>query len=219
MTSIVFLNGAPSTGKTTLARGLHARLPGPVFYQSLDDFRRSIRAEFWLRGRVPGLFDRVVEAYVSCLREIALRGIDIVAESIILPADLPRYDALFGEFDVTLIGITCPLPVLRQRELQRDDRYNGPLEPDLSDYEALGAHSYELLIDTSTESTSTSLQRIIQHLSERGAGDGVGAVEERDAGVEGEGPAERFGGAQVRSDGSAEGWIGDGRDQRDRLGG
>ncbi|MEV8374815.1 AAA family ATPase [Kribbella sp. NPDC056861] len=160
MTRIVFLNGAPSTGKTTLARALHASLPDPVFYQSLDDFRRSIRPEFWRRGRVPGLFERVVDAYVSCLREVALRGIDVVAESVILPADLPRYDVLFGEFDVTLIGVTCPLPVLRERELRRTDRYNGPLEPDLTEYEVLGTHSYELLIDTSAESTGTSVQRI-----------------------------------------------------------
>src|SRR5687767_9430771 len=117
MSRIVFLNGAPSTGKTTLATALHQALPTPVFYQSLDDFRGAIQPEFWLRGRVPGLFDRFVDAYLSCLRELAAHGFDLVAESIIRPSDLPRYDELFGAFDVILIGITCPLPVLREREL------------------------------------------------------------------------------------------------------
>lgn len=168
MSRIIFLNGAPSTGKTTIARALHQALPAPVFYQSLDDFRSSIRPEFWIHGRTPGLFDRVVDAYLSCLRELAGHGFDIVAESIILPTDLPRYDELFGAFDVILIGVTCPLPVLRQRELNRSDRYNGFLEPDLTEYAALNSHAYELLIDTSTEPTETSLTRILDHLSEQG---------------------------------------------------
>jgi chloramphenicol 3-O phosphotransferase len=164
MSRIVFLNGAPSTGKTTLARALHAALPGPVFYQSLDDFRSSIRSEFWLHGRVPGLFERVVDTYVACLREVAAHGLDIVAESLILPTDLPRYDELFGSFDVTMIGITCPLAEIRRREAGRTDRYNGFLEPDVPTYEALATHTYDMLIDTSAESTSTSLQRILREL-------------------------------------------------------
>ncbi|WP_433016228.1 phosphotransferase-like protein [Kribbella sp. CA-294648] len=167
MSRIVFLNGAPSTGKTTLATALHQALTTPAFYQSLDDFRAAIQPEFWLRGRVPGLFDRFVDAYLSCLRELAGHGFDIVAESIIRPSDLPRYDELFGAFDVILIGITCPLPVLRERELHRTDRYNGFLEPDIALYDALATHSYELLIDTSGEPTETSVARILSYLSER----------------------------------------------------
>jgi chloramphenicol 3-O phosphotransferase len=174
MSRIVLLNGAPSTGKTTLARALHATLPGPVFYQSLDDFRASIRPEFWIHGRVPGLFDRLVDTYVSCLREVAAHDLDIVAESLILPTDLPRYDELFGDFDVTIIGITCPLPEIRRREALRTDRYNGFLEPDLPTYEAVNSNVYDLLIDTSSESTSASLRRIVDHL-ERETGDGVGS--------------------------------------------
>jgi chloramphenicol 3-O phosphotransferase len=175
MSRIVFLNGAPSTGKTTLARALHAALPGPVFYQSLDDFRSSIRPEFWIHGRVPGLFEQLVDTYVACLREVAAHGLDIVAESLILPSDLPRYAELFDDFDVRMIGITCPLPEIRRREAQRTDRYNGFLEPDVPTYEAVNSNIYELMIDTSTEPTGTSLQRILRHLEEPSDGD-VGSV-------------------------------------------
>jgi chloramphenicol 3-O phosphotransferase len=164
MSRIVFLNGAPSTGKSTLARAVHASLPGPVFYQSLDEFRSSIRPEFWIHGRVPGLFERVVDTYVACLREVAAHGLDVVAESLILPADLPRYAELFGSFDVRMIGITCPLAEIRRREAERTDRYNGFLEPDVPTYEAVNSNVYDLLIDTSTEPTQTSLQRILDHL-------------------------------------------------------
>jgi chloramphenicol 3-O phosphotransferase len=164
MSRIVFLNGAPSTGKTTLARALHAALPGPVFYQSLDDFRSGIRPEFWLHGRVPGLFERVVDTYVAYLREVAEHGLDVVAESLIVPADLPRYGELFGDFEMVMIGVTCPLAEIRRREAQRTDRYNGFLEPDVPTYEALARHDYELLIDTSSEPTSASLRRILRYL-------------------------------------------------------
>ncbi|MEV6413512.1 AAA family ATPase [Kribbella sp. NPDC051718] len=175
MSRIVFLNGAPSTGKTTLARALHAALPGPVFYQSLDDFRGSIRPEFWIHGRVPGLFERVVDTYVACLRDVAAHGLDVVAESLILPADLPRYAELFGSFDVTMVGITCPLVEIRRREAGRTDRYNGFLEPDVATYEAVNSIAYELLIDTSTEPTGTSLERILRYLDKRFVGSVTGS--------------------------------------------
>jgi hypothetical protein len=56
----------------------------------------------------------------------------------------------------------------------RTYRYNGFLEPDVPAYEALATHTYEMLIDTSAESTSTSLQRILRYL-EKDAGSAVGS--------------------------------------------
>ncbi|NEA31701.1 hypothetical protein G3I17_08475 [Streptomyces sp. SID13031] len=112
----MFLNGAPSTGKTTLATALHQALPRPAFYQSLDTFRGAIRPDFWTRGNIPSLFSRVLDAYLPCLREVAAQGFDVIAESIILPADLPRHAELFAGHDVILIGITCPR---RQRAERR----------------------------------------------------------------------------------------------------
>lgn len=164
---IVFLNGSPSAGKTTLARALHAALPEPVFYQSLDDFRGSIRDPFWARGAIADLFDRVLTAYLACLREIAGQGFPVIAESIITPAELPRYVELFGEFEVVLIGVRCPLPIVRERELLRTDRLNGPHELDLTEFDQVQRHAYELEIDTSAEPTAASVARIVTQLSAR----------------------------------------------------
>jgi chloramphenicol 3-O phosphotransferase len=169
-TRIVFLNGSPSAGKSTLARAVHAGLPEPTFYQSLDEFRGSIRDAFWQRGRISDLFDRVLGAWLVCLREVALRGFPVVAESIILPADLPRYCELFGEFEVVLIGVSCPLPVARERDLLRTDRLNGPHELDVAEFSEVRQHDYELQVDTSRETTAESVARILTHLAERPVG-------------------------------------------------
>ncbi len=168
-TSVVLLNGAPSAGKTTLARALHRALPEPTFYLSLDDFRQGIRVEFWTgETHVRDLFRRMVAAYLKSLEAVAEQGIDVVAEAVVLPDVAELYAPLFARFDVTLVGVRCPLAVSRRREARRSDRRNGPVELDVPEFELVHAHDYVLEVDTSVEPTDVSVARIRHAL----AGDG-----------------------------------------------
>lgn len=160
-TSVVLLNGSPSSGKTTLATALQAALPYPAFHLSLDEFRSGIRAEFWSTAGVAGLFQAMVRAHLRALSAVAAEGIPVVAESIILPETKPLYDPLFLDFDVTLIGVRCPLPVAQAREAARTDRHNGPVELDLPEFTIIHEQDYALEIDTAAESTQTAVQRIL----------------------------------------------------------
>ena len=74
-----------------------------------------------------------------------------MAESVITPAGLPRYVQIIGESEVVLIGVRCPLQVVRERESLRTDRYNGPLELNLTGFDQVNARAYELEVDTSIE--------------------------------------------------------------------
>jgi chloramphenicol 3-O phosphotransferase len=168
-TRIVFLNGAPSAGKSTLARALHPRLEQPTYYRSLDDFLLGIQGRFWAPPGVPGLFTDMREAWLAGLREVALRGYPVLSESVILPADRQHYEDLFGDFDVVLIGVRCPLAVAMQREAARVDRRGGKVELDVPGFDEVHRHDYPLEVDTSVESTEQSVGRILDFLYAREA--------------------------------------------------
>jgi chloramphenicol 3-O-phosphotransferase len=68
---------------------------------------------------------------------------------------------------VVLIGVRCPLPIVRERELLRTDRLNGPHELDLVEFDEVHHHAYEFEVDTSVEPTITSVARIVDHLAAR----------------------------------------------------
>jgi len=166
-TRIVFLNGTPSSGKSTLARALHPRLEEPTYYRSLDDFLVGIQERYWSSAGVPTLFADMRDAWLAGLREIALRGYPLLSESVVLPADREHYDDLFGEFDVVMIGVRCALPVAMQREADRSDRRTSRVDLDVPGFDDVHRHDYPLQVDTSVESTEQSVKRILEFLSSR----------------------------------------------------
>jgi chloramphenicol 3-O phosphotransferase len=166
---IVFLNGTPSSGKSTLARAIHPRLEAPTYYRSLDDFLLGIQDRFWSDAGVPGLFADMREAWLAGLREIALRGYPVLSESVIFPADLAHYDDLFGDFDVVMIGVRSPLAVATERETRRSDRRTSRVDLDVPGFDDVHRHDYPLQVDTSVEPTEQSVDRILEFLTSREA--------------------------------------------------
>lgn len=158
---MILLNGAPSAGKTTLARAVHEAVDTPMFYLSLDEFRGGIRAPLWSGDGVPGLFRRVMRAYLKTLAAVAEQGLPVVSEAVITPDVTEFYAPLFERFDVTLVGVRCPLTVNQERESRRTDRRNGPIDLDVAEFTLVHEHDYALEVDTSVETTSTSLDRIL----------------------------------------------------------
>src|SRR2546426_2030862 len=95
---VILLNGAPSSGKTTIARALHEVLEPPHWHRSFDEFCRGYLPRHWdawrgpwssPEGRAP--FVRVLHGYLRSLRAMAQVGHPIVAESVILPATRDLY--------------------------------------------------------------------------------------------------------------------------------
>lgn len=110
------------------------------------------------------LFQALVRTHLLALAAVAAQGIPVVAESIILPEAQPLYDPLLAKFDVTLIGVRCPLAVAQAREAARTDRHNDPVELDVPDFTIV--HSKTALgINTATESTQGAVHRILSTLA------------------------------------------------------
>ena len=148
---IIFVNGASSSGKTTLCRALQASLDLAFWHFSIDHLRdagilptqRIQDGEFpWAQLR-PAFFD----GYHRCLPALAAAGNNVLVEHIVETAAwMSLLLHLLEPFDVFFVGIHCPLAQLEKRESQRGDRRHGEARQDFATVHTFG--SYDLEIDS-----------------------------------------------------------------------
>ncbi|MEO8183021.1 MAG: AAA family ATPase [Deltaproteobacteria bacterium] len=172
-TPVILLNGASSSGKTTLARALQRALEAPFFYFSSDqlvaagvlpEVNRTVttgpRAWSTIRPRFFDGFHRATAA-------LAAAGNALIVEHVI--EFRSWYDdllELLADCDVFYVGVECPLPELERRERERGDRFIGEGRSHLDD----GVHTwgpYDLRIDTSLSTPEDNARRIQQAFHER----------------------------------------------------
>ena len=155
--TIIFLNGASSSGKTSLLRALQARLPDPFLDAGIDRFLwmlpgRYLNRPLWYD--VLGLADRagdtglmLISGMHHAIAALALRGNRVLADHVLVE---PRWVAecarLFARLPAYLIGVQCPLEILEQREAARKDRTLGQAR---KQFVAVHAHKiYDFSVDT-----------------------------------------------------------------------
>lgn len=151
---IIFLNGASSSGKSTLARALQAELEEPFLLVSSDQLvdaglvpgRREHGGPFdWWHQMRPRFF----AGFHRCLPGFADAGNDLIVEHIIEFAAWRRELAsLLAGLDVYLVGVHCDLDELDRRERYRGDRRVGEGRTHV---EIDGIHTfgpYDLEVDT-----------------------------------------------------------------------
>lgn len=162
---VIFLNGAPSVGKSSTARALHDLLQRPHFYLGLDEFRRGYPDRVWLADH-GNLFPRMVEVYLQTLAVLVRSGHDVVAEAMLTPQNEDRYLELFTG-PVIFVGITCDLTEAMRREAIRGDRRKGPIDLDLPELHALHDHGcYDAMIDTTSITPREAAERILPVLTD-----------------------------------------------------
>lgn len=133
--SIIFLHGASSSGKSTLAHMVQERIEKPFWHISIDHLRdagvlplgRVKAGDFtWREMRAP-----FFTGFHASLAAYAGAGNNLIVEHIL---DTPGWQGelaeLFRPFDVLFAALHCPLEELRRRELARGDRPVGSAEQD-----------------------------------------------------------------------------------------
>jgi len=125
---VILLNGASSSGKSTLAKALQAAMPEPFLHVSSDHFvdagmlprRTSDGGPFdWWRQLRPRFF----AGFHRCLPALAHAGNNLIVEHIIeFPAWRSQLADLLDGLDVFLIGVHCDVDEIDRRERERGNR-------------------------------------------------------------------------------------------------
>ena len=170
-TSIIFLNGASSAGKTTLALTLQKTLSRPYMYFSSDKLveanvlpsvdREAEDGEWAWRVIRPRFFD----GFHRCVAALATAGNALIVEHVIeFQVWLDDLVLLLAPFDVFFVGVHCPIEEMERREWARGDRRIGEGRSHLED----GVHSwgkYDFEVDTFLHSPEENARLIVAELA------------------------------------------------------
>lgn len=173
MSNIIFLNGTSSSGKSSLLKALQIRLQEPYLDMGIDKFiwmlpKRYLDRPLWddVLGKAHQsgpvgltLFSGMHHAIAAA----ASRGNNILADHVFVEkAWVDECAALFAGMNAYLVGLTCPLEILEQREKDRKDRTLGQAR---LQYEVIHKYTkYDLELDTSKLSIEECTEQVVERL-------------------------------------------------------
>jgi chloramphenicol 3-O phosphotransferase len=146
---VILLNGASSSGKTSIARALHSEIEEPFWHFSIDHLRdagvlpldRIRRGEF----RWAALRDAFFNGFHRSLPAFAGADNNLIVEHIVeTPEWRKQLITLLHGFDVFFVGVHCPLDELERREVARGDRPVGGARRDFETIHRLAIYDLEL---------------------------------------------------------------------------
>lgn len=160
---IIFLHGASSSGKSTLARALQKQIEMPFLHYSIDHLRDSgvlplarIKAgDFAWRDMRAALFS----GFHRSIAGFVLAGNNVIIEHILdTEGWLDELARLLSGCDVFMVGVHCPLDELRRREALRGDRPVGMAEKDFRSIHS--GMRYDFEVDT-TAALEDNVERVL----------------------------------------------------------
>ena len=172
---IILLNGASSSGKTSIVRALQECLDEPYLDAGLDKFLFMLPKRYLERPLWDDVLGLAVEAgetgrvLVSGMHRaiwaLALAGSNVIADHVLVePAWAEECARLFGDLPALFVGVRCPLEVLEARERSRKDRTLGQARLQFERVHAFAR--YDLEVDTSRYSPAVCAQQIRSRLLE-----------------------------------------------------
>jgi len=179
---IIIINGASSSGKTSLARALQEVWSTKLLYLSLDQLMSQLPFSYTGEGLNAELGfpirDNEVqvgpEGYklnqIFCKSALQLQsfGYDLVIDYVFLDEQIfEPFKVLLKEAETLLVGLHCDVEVLNSRNDQRKDRIAG-----LSIKQASRVHFmdkyYDLELDSSNRESADLASSILSHIDRTG---------------------------------------------------
>ncbi|APO75632.1 chloramphenicol phosphotransferase-like protein [Rhizobium etli 8C-3] len=135
MAHVIFLHGASSSGKSTIAKALQERIEKPFWHISIDHLRDAgmLPTERFKNGDFRWADSRAAffDGFHGSLKAFADAGNNLILEHI-LDTDgwLETLSDLLASHDVFFVAVHCPLELLIERETARGDRTVGSAKRD-----------------------------------------------------------------------------------------
>lgn len=173
--TIIILNGASSSGKSSLLAALQQRLDEPFLDLGIDKIIFSLPPRFLERPEWDEVLGRAVEAgplgmrlfsgMHRAIRSFALSGVNVLADHVLVHEYwLAECALLFAPLNAYLIGVGCPLETLEDRERSRPSRTPGQAR---AQFGLVHAHAvYDLEVNTALHTPDGCARRVIKRLAE-----------------------------------------------------
>jgi chloramphenicol 3-O phosphotransferase len=166
---IILIHGASSSGKSSIAGELQARIEAPFWHISIDHLRdagvlpmaRIRRGEFAWTGLREPFFD----GFHHALAAYARSGNNLIVEHIVETRDwMEDLVRLLTGFDVFFVRVHCGVEEMERREIARGDRRAGDAR---RDFETLPVFPYDLELDSTAIKAGESVDRLLAAWRER----------------------------------------------------
>lgn len=156
--TIIVLNGASSSGKTSILHALQDLLDEPYLEAGIDKFifmlpPRYLERPLWdsvlgLATQTGVAGHRLFSGMHRAIAELSRSGNNLLVDHVLVDqAWVQQCAALFSGLPAYLVGVHCPVEVLEQREAARRNRTPGQARAQFSK-----VHSYcvyDMVVDTS----------------------------------------------------------------------
>jgi len=163
---ILLLNGPSSAGKTTLAWELQTKAPDYWYWLPLDCFLDAVPSQLWDKNEGEG-FRIAFDFHHDCAKLISDQGKDIIVDTVLCGRDaFVSLEKKLDGYPVVMVKVICPVEELKRRELARGDRDIGLAASQANIMAPL--NTYDLIVDTYTQSTEECARRIMDLLANPG---------------------------------------------------
>jgi len=125
---VLFLNGASSSGKSSIAKVLQGMLGEPCIHLCIDDYLGVFQQGLWDKQEiVQPAWRSIIAGFHAAAAAIARAGNLVIVDDVLEeePPWVENLLELFDDLEVIFIGVHCPLEELERRESERGDRRAG----------------------------------------------------------------------------------------------
>lgn len=165
---VVLLDGASSSGKTTIARQLLADFTTPWFHMGVDMFgamRAEERTHQLKPSEIRETLRRTRAGFHRAVAGMAQAGNDIVMDHVLSePWRLHDLLTVMRGIDVVFVGVHCSPADLTQREQRRLDRMSGTAVSQSAKVHSHGLYDVEVNTSiTTVEDCSVQIRQYLHH--------------------------------------------------------
>jgi len=175
---VIYLNGASSAGKSTLAKGLQWALPQSFLHIGIDSMVEMMPPKLndWTGGPAPKGFswkkvdgtwelqlgpeaEKIANSFREVVATLVDQGHRVIVDDVSLGrAEVDQWRRRLMAYKVLWIGVTAPIDVIEQREKERSNRLQGTARA-----QAERVHEgvkYNIMIDTHAQSLKENVDTI-----------------------------------------------------------
>lgn len=163
---VLFLNGASSSGKSSIAEVLQEMLEEPCIHLCIDVYLGAFQKGLWDKQEiVQPAWPSIIAGFHAAAAAIARAGNLVIVDDVLEeePPWVENLLELFDGLEVVFVGVHCPLEELERRESARGNRRAGMARVQFEQVHARAI--YDIEVDTSVLSPEECAATIADYLN------------------------------------------------------